>query len=76
VPLVPLVGGRRGVLAASVLAAALLLTQLWFPSRYWDLALRAAPLESWLVLARNVGLVLLFVVLLAPVRRQAPVPAS
>ena len=37
VPVVPLVAGRRGFAASGLLAAALVLTQLWFPSRYWDL---------------------------------------
>ena len=36
----PLVRGRRGVAASAVLALALVLTQLWFPYHYWDLALR------------------------------------
>ncbi len=39
VPLVPLVRGRRGLAAGGVLALALVLTQLWFPYRYWSLAL-------------------------------------
>ena len=38
VPLVPLVRGRRGLVAATLLAAALVLTQVWFPWRYWDYA--------------------------------------
>ena len=39
IPLVPLVAGRRGLAASGLLAAALVLTQLWFPFRYWDWAL-------------------------------------
>jgi Glycosyltransferase family 87 len=61
--LVPLVGGRRGVRAASVLAVAMVLTQLWFPSRYWELALEFDPLAAWLVLARDVTLLALLAVL-------------
>lgn len=38
---VALVPGRRGLRALAVLGAACVLTQLWFPSRYWDLV---APL--------------------------------
>ena len=34
VPLVPLVRGRRGLAAAAMLGAAMLLTQAWFPDRY------------------------------------------
>src|SRR5581483_7007149 len=35
VALVALVRGRRGLLAGALLVAALALTQLWFPYRYW-----------------------------------------
>ena len=49
-PVVPLVGGLRGLRASVLLAAALVLTQLWFPSRYWDLARELDPLPSTLVL--------------------------
>jgi hypothetical protein len=48
---------------------ALVLTQLWFPFRYWDLVLRFGALPSWLVLARDLTLVALFVVLVAPATR-------
>jgi Glycosyltransferase family 87 len=63
IPVVPLVRGRRGLTASLLLAAALVVTQLWFPYRYWDLALRFGTLESWLVLLRDLVLVALFVVL-------------
>jgi hypothetical protein len=66
VPLVPLVRGRRGVAAGAVLALALVLTQLWFPFRYWELALQFATFPSWAVLVRDLVLAALFVVLLAP----------
>jgi hypothetical protein len=59
IPVIPLVVGRRGLTAATLLAAALVLTQLWFPYRYWDLV-ELGALESWLVLARNLVLVGLF----------------
>jgi uncharacterized membrane protein len=64
IPLVPLVRGLRGLTAAALLAAALVLTQLWFPYRYWELALHFGALQSWLVLARDLALVALLVVLL------------
>jgi uncharacterized membrane protein len=48
-PLVPLVRGRRGLAATGLLTAALLLTQVWFPQRYFDYALEF----------RNAGVVLL-----------------
>ncbi|HZO61413.1 MAG TPA: glycosyltransferase 87 family protein [Gaiellaceae bacterium] len=63
VPLVPLVRGRRGVAAAGLLGLALLLTQLWFPYRYWALALHFDTAASWLVLVRDLVLVALFAVL-------------
>jgi hypothetical protein len=68
-PVVPLVAGRRGLHAASLLALALVLTQLWFPYRYWDLALEFDEAASWLVLARDLVLVGLLVVLVRDGRR-------
>lgn len=70
VPLVPLVRGRRGLLAGGVLAAALVLTQLWFPYRYWELALEFDAAASWLVLLRDVALVALLVVLTTRARGE------
>jgi hypothetical protein len=66
IAIVPLVGGRRGLRAGVLLAAALVLTQLWFPFRYWDLAQHLDATVSWLVLARDLALVALVVVLAAP----------
>ena len=75
VPLVVLVRGRRGVLAAGVLAACLVLTQIWFPYRYWQLALQFDTASSWLVLVRDLGLVGLLAVLLWPRPSEAPHPS-
>jgi uncharacterized membrane protein len=69
VPLVPLVGGLAGLAAGALLAAALVTTQLWFPTRYWDVV--ALGPEAWLVLARNMLLVVLLGLLLAALARQA-----
>ncbi len=66
VPLVPLVRGARGLAASGLLAAALVVTQLWFPFRYLDLVLRFDPLASWLVLVRDLLLVTLLALLVAP----------
>jgi hypothetical protein len=63
IPVVPLVNGRRGLTASVLLAVALIVTQLWFPYRYWDLALHFGALESWLVLLRDLVVVVLFVFL-------------
>jgi hypothetical protein len=68
VPLVPLVRGRRGLAATGLLGAALVLTQLWFPFRYWDLALEFDMATSWLVLVRDLVLVGLTLTLAARVR--------
>ena len=70
VPLVPLVAGARGVRASALFVAALVLTQLWFPSRYWDLARDLDVLPSVLVLARDLVLVALLVVLVKESRRE------
>jgi Glycosyltransferase family 87 len=73
-PLVPLVRGRRGLAASAVLAVALVLTQLWFPYRYWRLALQQDALASWLVFARDLVLVLLVAVLAMPERARLRTP--
>jgi hypothetical protein len=66
VPLVPLVRGRRGVAATALLTAGLVLTQVWFPTRYWAYAdhLHLAGV----VLMRDLVLVALFAVLVWPGR--------
>ena len=71
-PLVPLVAGRRGLRASALLGLALVLTQLWFPYRYWELALEFDGLASALVLARDLVLLVALAVL---VRDTARAPA-
>lgn len=66
VPFVVLVRGTRGLVAIGLLFAALILTQTWFPSHYWDLALRFAQTQSGEVLARDLCVVALFFVLAWP----------
>jgi hypothetical protein len=66
IPLVPLVRGRRGLAATGTLAAALVLTQVWFPERYWSYA--DSFHLSGVVLARNLALLVLVAVLAWPVR--------
>jgi hypothetical protein len=70
IPLVPLVRGRRGLLASSLLALAFILTQSWFPYRYWDFALHFDAAASWAVLARD----LVLVGVLAALAWPRPVP--
>jgi uncharacterized membrane protein len=73
-PLVPLVRGRRGLLASAVLAVALVLTQLWFPFHYWALALRLDARASYLVFARDLVLLVLVAALVWPTRSVEPKP--
>jgi hypothetical protein len=70
-PLVPLVAGRRGVAAGALLAAALVLTQTWFPFRYWDYAREFDETVTWIVLARDLILVSLLTVLAWPKSRAS-----
>lgn len=77
VPLVPLVGGRRGIAASILVLAACGLTRLWFPDRYWQLVTTLGGWETWLVLARNLLLLAALAVLVVPVlsltaRARAP----
>jgi Glycosyltransferase family 87 len=70
IPIVPLVRGRRGLGASALLLLALVVTQLWFPFRYWDLVLHFDALASWLVPLRDLLLLGVLAVLLWPTRRQ------
>jgi hypothetical protein len=78
IPIVPLVRGRRGCAATALLTAALVLTQVWFPRRYWDYVY--AFHNAGAVLARNVALVALLAVLVWPervaLRRSVPHSAA
>jgi hypothetical protein len=75
IPLVPLVRGRSGLVASALLGLALVLTQLWFPYRYWALALEFDEPASWLVLARDLVLLAVLAVLALSVREREPAPA-
>jgi hypothetical protein len=67
-PLVPLVASGAGLAAGALLAAALVLTQLWFPFRYWDVV--AVEPVAWLVFLRDLVLIALLAVLVAAMRRE------
>jgi 8-oxo-dGTP pyrophosphatase MutT (NUDIX family) len=69
IPFVPLVRGARGLRACSVFAVSLVLTQSWFPHHYWSYALHFSEPVSFLVLARDVVLLALLGVLIAPAWR-------
>ena len=68
IPLVPLV--RRWSVAV-LYAAALVLTQAWFPKHYWSYALQFSEAVTWLVLLRDLVLLGLLVALLKPPRKAA-----
>jgi hypothetical protein len=73
IPIVPLVRGRRGLWASALLGAALALTQVWFPFRYFRLALHFEAGLSWVLLARDLALVALTVLLAFTLRRRAAI---
>ena len=73
IPIVPLVRGRRGLWASGLLAAALVLTQVWFPFRYFRLALHFEAGLSWVLLARDLALVALTLLLAFTLRRRAAI---
>jgi hypothetical protein len=78
IPVVPLVRGRRGLWASALLLAALILTQVWFPFRYFRLALHFEAGLSWVLLARDVLLVAVALLLAWPshIARRPPVGTS
>ena len=70
-----------------LLLVAIVLTQLWFPFRYWDLANHFDATTSWIVVARDVLLLALAAVLAFPatkheraragrVQTEGPVPGT
>jgi glycosyl transferase family 87 len=69
IPIVPLVRGRRGLGASALLGVALALTQIWFPFRYFRLALHFEAGLSWLLLARDLTLVALVATLVVTLLR-------
>jgi hypothetical protein len=70
IPLVPLVRGRRGLVASALLALALVATQLWFPFRYWEYASGLDGPLTALVLVRDLLLVALLGALVWPQRES------
>jgi glycosyl transferase family 87 len=72
IPLVPLVRGRSGLTASALLALALVLTQIWFPFRYFRLALDFEPGLSWLLLLRDLMLAAIALILAVTLRRREP----
>ena len=73
IPLVPLLTGVTGVVAEGLLLAACAVTMTWFPGRFVHLQ-HISPV-SWLVLLRNVLLVLVFAATAWPLLRRHEAPA-
>jgi uncharacterized membrane protein len=70
IPVVPLVRGVRGIASCALLTAACVLTQVWFPQRYFAYADDFHL--AWVVLLRDLVLVALFLVLVTPRRLRGP----
>jgi hypothetical protein len=66
VPLVALMTGRRAIVVALILSAALVLMQQWYPGRYPAWLAGADPDVSMIVLARDLVLAAALIVLVAP----------
>jgi len=74
IPLVPLVRGVRGAAATVVLTAACVLTQVWFPQRYWQYV--DGFHLAGVVLARDLLLVVVVAVLAVTPRPARARPRS
>jgi hypothetical protein len=70
-PVVPLVGGRRGAAAVLTFAVAAYLTNLWIPERYFDYQADLEVGPTSLLLARNLALVATLVILVLPAPRTS-----
>jgi hypothetical protein len=66
IPLVPLVGGRRGALAILCFVAAAILTRVWYPQGYSDYQDDLDAEWAALLLARNLALLATALVLALP----------
>ena len=66
IPLVTLVGGRRGVVATVLFVTAAALTHFWFPDRYLAFKEDLGAGEAAILLARNLVLLAVAVALVVP----------
>jgi hypothetical protein len=71
IPLVPLVGGRRGLRASALLFVIVGMTQIWSPYRYGDYHKLNTAWLIWLVFARDLLVLVLLAVLAWPSGRNA-----
>jgi hypothetical protein len=75
VPVVPLVRGRRGLVATGLLGLALAATLVWFPNRYYAYVFTGHL--AWMVFARDLMLVAILLVLALPARQpREPMPEA
>jgi hypothetical protein len=72
IPLVPLVGGRRGALASLCFVAAAILTRFWYPEGYADYQDDLDAGSAALLLARNLALLATAFVLVVPAGWLSP----
>ncbi len=72
-PVVPLVGGRRGLAALAFLACGIVLTHVWYPYTYFGFVENLATGDVLLLLARDLTLVAVLVALVAPCARRGHV---
>jgi hypothetical protein len=75
-PVVPLVAGRRGRWATGVLAAALVVTHVWFPDVYRDYVDLLDARSTAVLLLRNALLVGLLAILAWPAARDRRAAAT
>ncbi len=73
VPVAFLVPGPRGIAATAVTMVAFLLTSAYFPTGYSDLVHLRSAVPAWILLSRDLALVLLVAVLAVP---ALPVPRA
>jgi hypothetical protein len=71
IPLLPLVGGRRGTAAILFFAVAAGLTNFWIPDRYFAYQEGLAAGPATIVLVRNLALLAIAMILLLPARESA-----
>jgi len=71
IPLVPLLGGRRGLRASALLVVVVGMTQIWEPYRYGHYYRTFTPWLTWLVVVRDLLVVVLLAVLLRRSGRHA-----